>query len=99
MITRYVGASPGLLAITIVVTARLFARHPVTIPLSRGIHVILLICLIGLMRGRVAPVAKAAHGHKRDTEIRKRFHGIPAWTVGDGLENGSTDIDDGSIAS
>ena len=99
MVARYAGASLGLLAFTIVVTAGLIARNPVTVTLSRSIFALFLFCLIGLVLGRIAQVVVAEHEHKRETEIRKRYHGMQASTAGDGPENRSTDQAGGSIAS
>ena len=92
MVARYAGASLGLPATTIIiVTAGLMARNPVTVTLSQNIHVFFLKCFIGLVLGRSAHVPAAEHEHKRETEIRKRHRGIQESTVGDGLENRSTD--------
>ena len=99
MVARYAGASLGLLAFSIVVTAGLIARNPVTVTLSRSIFALFLFCLIGLVLGRIAQVVVAEHERKRDTEIRKRYHGMPASAAGDGPENRSTDQAGGSIAS
>ena len=99
MLARYAGASLGLLAFTIVVTVGLIARNQVPITLSRSIFALFLFCLIGLVLGRVAQAVVAEHEHKRDTEIRKRYHGMQAPTAGDGPENRSTDQAGGSIAS
>ena len=96
---RYAGASLGLLAFTIVVTAGLIARNPVTVTLSRSIFALFLFCLIGLVLGRIAQMAVAEHEHKRETEIRKRYHVMQAPTAGDGQETRSTEDAGGSIAS
>ena len=53
MLARYAGASLGLLAFTIVVTAGLIARYPVTVTPSRSIFALFLFCLIGLVLGRM----------------------------------------------
>ena len=99
MVARYAGASLGLLAFAIVVTAGLIARNPVTVTLSRSIFALFLFCLIGLVLGRVAQVVVAENEHKRETEIRKRYHGMQTPTADDGPENRSTDQAGGSIAS
>ena len=99
MAARYAGASLGLLAFTIVITAGLIARNPVTVTLSRSIFALFLFCLIGLVLGRVAQVVVAEHEQKRESEIRKRYHGMKAPTAADGPENRSTDQAGGSIAS
>jgi len=99
MVARYAGASLGLLTFTFVVTAGFIARYPVTVTLSRSIFALFLFCLIGLVLGPIAQVVVAEHEHKRDTEIRKRYHGMQPSTVGDGPKNRSTDQAGGSIAS
>ena len=99
MVARYTGASLGLLAFTIVVTAGLIAQNPVTVTLSRSIFALFLFCLIGLVLGRIAQMVVAEHEHKRETEIRKLYHGMQAPTAGDGPENRSTDEAGGPIAS
>ena len=99
MLARYAGASLGLLAFTIVVTAGLIARNPVTVTPSRSIFALFLFCLIGLVLGRIAQLVVAEHEHKRDTEIHKRYHGMQTSIAGDGPENRSTDQAGGSIAS
>src|SRR3990172_10396916 len=98
MVARYAGAGLGLLAFTIVVTAGLIARNPVTVTLSRSIFALFLFCLIGLVLGRIAQLVVAEHEHKRETEIRKRHHGRTPPTPGSGPDNRSTDRADGSIA-
>jgi len=97
MVARYAGASLGLLAFIIVVTAGLIARNPVTVTLSRSIFALFLFCLIGLVLGRVAQMVVAEHEQKRETEIRKRYHEPPA-TPAERSENRSTDDAGGSIA-
>ena len=99
MAARYAGASLGLLAFTIVVTAGLIARNPVTVTLSRSIFALFLFCLIGLVLGRVAQVVVAEHEDNREKEIRKRYHGLQAPTAGDAPEIRSTDQAGGSITS
>jgi len=99
MVARYAGASLGLLAFTIVVTAGLIAQNPVTVTLSRSIFALFFFCLIGLVLGRVAQVVVAEHENKRETEIRKRYHGMQTPTAGDGPENRSTEESGGSIAT
>ena len=97
MVARYAGASLGLLAFTIVVTAGLIAQNPVTVTLSRSIFALFLFCLIGLVLGRVAQMVVAEHQRKWETEIRKRHHetsSAPAQRS----ENRSTDDAGGSIA-
>ena len=99
MAARYVGASLGLPAFTIVFNAGLIARNPVTASLSRSIFVLFLFCLIGLVLGRVAQMVVAEHEQKRETEIRKRCHGNQTPAPGGGPENRSTDDAGGSIAT
>lgn len=99
MVARYAGASLGLLAIIIVVTAGLIARNPVTVTLSHNIFALFLFWLIGLVLGHSAQVLVAEHEYKRETEIRKRHYGMQESAVGDGLENRSTDQAGGPIAS
>lgn len=99
MAARYAGASLGLSALTLVVTAGLIAWNPVTTNLSRGIIALFLFCLIGLVLSRITQVGVAEHEHKLEMEILKRFHGMQASTVGDGPENRPADMNDGAIAS
>ena len=99
MVARYAGASLGLLAFTIVVTAGLIARNPVTVTLSRSIFALFLFCFIGLVLGQIAQMVVAEHEQKREMEIRKRYRGMQAPTADDGPENRSTDQAGGSIAS
>jgi len=124
MVVRYAGASPGLLAIAIIVTAGLNAQvnsslqrsrplelTPVTVTISRSNFALFLFCLFGFVLGRKAQVVAAFTPSNetslqrsrplelaRDTEIRKRYHGMQAPTAGDGAENRSTDQAGGSIA-
>ena len=97
MAARYAGASLGLLAFTIVVTAGLIAQNPVTVTLSRSIFALFLFCLIGLVLGRVAQMVVAEHQRKWETEIRKRYHDASAAPA-QRSENRSTDDAGGSIA-
>ena len=97
MVARYAGASLGLLAFLIVVTAGLIAQNPVTVTLSRSIFALFLFCLIGLVLGRIAQMVVAEHEQKRETEIRKRYH-EPSVTPAERSENRSTDDAGGSIA-
>jgi len=99
MAARYAGASLGLLAFSIVVTAGLIARNPVTVTLSRSIFALFLFCFIGLVLGRIAQVVVAEHEQKRESEIRKRFHEMQTPAAGDGTENKSSDQAGGSIVS
>ncbi len=88
MAARYAGASLGLLAFTIVVTAGLFARNPVTVTLSRSIFALFLFCLIGLVLGRVAQLVVAEHEKKRVMEIRKQYQ-----TAATSAASGGQDVD------
>ena len=88
MLARYTSASPGPLAFTNVVTAGLIAHNLVTVAPSRSIFALFFFCLIGLVLGRTAQWVVAEHEHKRDTEIRKWYHGMQASTAGDGPETG-----------
>lgn len=99
MVARYASASLGLQAFTFVVTAGPVARNQGTITCSRSNFTYFLFCLIGLILGHIAQMVVAEREHKRETEIRKRYHGMQAPTAGDRAENRSTDQRGGSIAS
>ena len=100
MAARYKGASFELPAFSVVITLGLGVLNPGMVSLSRNIFWgIILSCFIGLVPGRNAQEVAAAQNHKRETEIRKRFHGMQALTAGDGLETRSTDRSGGSMAS
>ncbi len=74
MVARFAGASLGLLAFTITVTAGLLVQNPVHVTLSRSIFALLVFCLIGLVLGTVAQLVVAEFERGREAEIRKRYH-------------------------
>ena len=73
MVARYAGASLGLLAFTIVVSAGLLAQNPVSVTLSRAIFALFTFCLLGLALGTAAQYVVAEHQQQREAEIRDRF--------------------------
>lgn len=73
MVARYAGASLGLLAFTIAVSAGLLAQNPVSVTLSRAIFALFAFCLLGLALGTAAQLVVAEYQQQRETEIRDRF--------------------------
>ena len=73
MVARYAGASLGLLAFTIAVSAGLLSQNPVSVTLSRAIFALFTFCLLGLALGTAAQYVVAENRQQRETEIRDRF--------------------------
>ena len=90
MVARFAGASLGLVAFTITITAGLFARNPVEVTLSRSIFALILFCLIGLLLGTAAQLVVAEYEKNREAEIQKRYRDDSAGTEGSGPNDGSS---------
>lgn len=73
MVPRFAGASLGLLAFSIAVTAGLWVRNPVDVILSRSIFALFAFCLIGFLLGGAAQMVIAEYDSGRESEILKRY--------------------------
>jgi len=73
MVPRYAGASLGLLAFFITITAGLWVRNPVEVILSRSILALFVFCFIGLLLGGAAQMVIAEYERGRESEILKRY--------------------------
>lgn len=73
MIARYVGATLGLLAFTIVIVAGLFAQNPITVTLSRSLFALFAFFLIGLVLGGAAQIVVNEHQADVHADIERRY--------------------------
>lgn len=78
MIARYSGATLGLLAFTIVVTAGLFTQNPMTVTLSRSIFALFTFCLLGFVLGGAAQMVVNENTRQRKMEFREKLREISA---------------------
>lgn len=90
MVARFAGASLGLVAFIITITAGLLTRNPVEVTLSRSIFALILFCLIGLLLGTAAQLVVAEYEKNREAEIHKRYHDDSAGTKGSGPNDGAS---------
>ncbi len=77
MVSRFAGASLGLLAFAITAIAGLLVHNPVMVVLSRSILALVVFCGIGLVLGAAAQIVINEHERSREEEILKRFREEP----------------------
>lgn len=73
MIARYVGATLGLLAFTIVIATGLFAQNPITVTLSRSLLALFAFFMIGLVLGGAAQLVVNEHQADAHADIERRY--------------------------
>ncbi|MCZ6772738.1 MAG: hypothetical protein O7G83_12295 [Proteobacteria bacterium] len=81
MVARYAGASLGLLAFAVTVSAGLFAQNSVEVTLSRSILSLFVFFGIGTVLGMAAQRVITEHEEVRENAIRKRYHEKTVETV------------------
>lgn len=73
MVTRYTGASLGLLGFSITTAAGLFAQNPVEVILSRSLLSMFVLFGIGSVLGSVAQRVITEYEDDREAGIRERY--------------------------
>ena len=73
MIARYAGATLGLFAFAVVITAGLLAHNPFTLTLSRAVFALFAFLVLGLLLGTAAQLVVAEYEEKQESEIRRRY--------------------------
>lgn len=73
MVSRFTGASLGLLAFAITTLAGLYAGNPTTVTLSRSIVALFAFCVIGLLLGRAAQAVVSEYERSRREEVERRL--------------------------
>jgi len=86
MIARYSGATLGLLAFTIVITAGLFTHNPFTVTLSRSIFALFMFCILGFVLGGAAQLAVNENTRQRKMKFREKLQTISAIKDDTGLK-------------
>lgn len=81
MVARYAGASLGLLAFAVTVSAGLFAQNSVEVTLSRSILSLFVFFGIGTVLGMAAQRVITEHEDVRESAIRERYREKKADTV------------------
>ncbi len=99
MIARYSGATLGLLAFTITISAGLLAQNPVEVTLSRSILALLVFCGIGFILGGAAQIVIAEHEESCQEKIRQRYHGDSVGTEDGGPQEGAGEGEGESVAT
>ncbi len=72
MVSRFAGASLGLLAFATSMVAGLCVGNPPTVTLSRSILALFTFCIIGLLLGKAAQAVVAEYERNRRVEIERR---------------------------
>ncbi len=85
MVPRLAGASLGLLAFCITVTAGLWVRNPVEVILSRSVIALFIFCLIGFLLGGAAQMVITEFEKDRGSEILKRYREDSEGKAGAGV--------------
>lgn len=70
MVSRFAGATLGLLAFAVTVLAGLWAGNTVTVILSRAIGALLIFCFIGVALGTAAQAVVNEHRQRREEAAR-----------------------------
>lgn len=68
MVARFTGATLGLFAFTITITAGLLAQNPVAVTLSRSLLALFVFCVVGLLLGSAAQKVIAEHERQRESD-------------------------------
>lgn len=86
MVSRFTGASLGLLAFAITTLAGLMVGNPPGVILSRSILALFLFCGIGLLLGRIAQVVVGEYERGRIQEVERRHTkaSVASPSVGEG---------------
>ncbi len=77
MIARYTGATLGLFAFAIAITAGLFAQNSFTLILSRAVLAMFAFLVLGLLLGGAAQLVVNEYENKRESQIRRRYEDEP----------------------
>jgi len=73
MVSRFAGASLGLLAFAVTIAAGLYTHNPPMVILSRSILALIAFCIIGLLSGRAAQSVIAEYERNKRAEIERHY--------------------------
>ncbi len=93
MVSRFSGATLGLLAFAVTATAGVVTQTPVAVTLSRSIFALFLFYVLGLLLGGAAQWVIAEHETEQEVRIRERFRDNEPATEGGDSETESKDDD------
>ncbi len=97
MIARYTGATLGLFAFAVVITAGLLAHNPFTLVLSRAVFALFAFLLLGLLLGGAAQLVVGEYEKTRESEIHRRYEEKSSASTDSEAERTPGDSDAASV--